>query len=89
MYGRTVRGAIHTLRELWTQDIDEQEVKSSNQYMLDRPERLNDTLKLAKFESFQAGQKKYIDKKTKARRFSPGDKVLVLLPTDTNKLLVQ
>ena len=34
-------------------------------------------------------QKKHFDKKTKARRFSPGDKVLVLLPTDTNKLLVQ
>ena len=81
MYGRTVRGPIHTLRELWTQDIDEQEVKSSNQYVL---ERLNDTLKLAKFELFQTRQKKYLDKKTKARRFSPGEKVLVLLPTDTN-----
>ena len=34
-------------------------------------------------------QKKYFDKKTKARRFSPGDNVLVLLPTDANKLLVQ
>ena len=35
MYGRTVRGSIHNLRVLWTQDIDEQEVKSSYEYMLD------------------------------------------------------
>ena len=91
MYGRTVRGPIHILRELWTQDIDEPEVKSSYQYVLDLRERLNDTLKLAKeqLESSQTRQKKHFDKKTKARRFSPGDKVLVLLPTDANKLLVQ
>ena len=59
--------------------------------MLALRERLNDTLTLAKehLESSQARQKKYFGKKTKARRFSPGDKVLVLLLTDTNKLLVQ
>ena len=90
MYGSIVTGPIHILRELWIQDIDELEVKSSYQYVLDLRERLNDTLKLAKeqLESSQARQKKHFDKKTKARRFSPGDKVLVLLPTDANKLLV-
>ena len=41
MYGR-MRGPIHILRELWTQYIDEQEVKSSYQYVLDLRERLND-----------------------------------------------
>ena len=35
------------------------------------------------------GRRNISTKKTKARRFSPGDKVLVLLPTDANKLLVQ
>ena len=91
MYGRTVRGSIHILRELWTQDIDELEVKSSYQHVLDLRERLNDKLKLAKeqLESSQARQKKHFYKKTKARRFSSGDKVLVLHPTDTNKMLVQ
>ena len=64
MYGRTVRGPIHILRELWTQDIDEPEVKSSYQYVLDLRERLNDTLKLAKeqLESSQARQKKQENK---------------------------
>ena len=91
MYGRTVRGPIQILWELWTQEIDEQEVKSSYQFVLDVRERLNHTLKLAKeqLELSQTRQRKYFDKKTKARRFSPGDKVLVLLPTDTNKLLLQ
>ena len=56
MYGRTVRGPMHILWELWTQDIDKLEVKSSYQYMLDLQERLNDTLKPAKeqLESSQA-----------------------------------
>ena len=47
MYGRTIRGPTHILRELWTKDIDEHEVKSSYQYVLDLRERLEDTLKLA------------------------------------------
>ena len=47
MYGRTVRGHMYILRELWTKDIDEHEVKSSYQYVLDLRECLADTLKLA------------------------------------------
>ena len=47
MYGRTFAGPMHLLRELWTKDIDEHEVKSSYQYVLDLRERLEDTLKLA------------------------------------------
>ena len=34
-------------------------------------------------------QKKYYDRKTKVRTFEKGDDVLVLLPTDSNKLLLQ
>ena len=47
MYARTVTGPMHILREWWTKDIDEPEVKSSYQYMLDPRERLEDTMKLA------------------------------------------
>ena len=72
-------------------NIDEHEVKCSYQYVLDLRERLEDTLKLAQeqLKLSQAKQKCYYDKRTKVRRFQPGDKVLVLLPTDTNKLLLQ
>ena len=41
---------MHTLRELWTKDIDEHEVNSGYQYVLDLRERLEDTLKLAQEE---------------------------------------
>ena len=43
-------------------------------------------------EELQKAQQKgkhYYDRKTKVRKFQPGDKVLVLLPTDHNKLLMQ
>lgn len=43
-------------------------------------------------EELQKAQQKgkhYYDRKTKMRTFQPGDKVLVLLPTDRNKLLMQ
>ena len=91
MYGRTVRGPMHILQELWTNDIDEHEMKSSYQYVLDLRERLEDTLKLAQeqLKLSQAKQKCYYNKRTKVRCFHPGDKVLVLLPTDRNKLLLQ
>ena len=37
---------MHILRELCTKDIDKHEVMSSNQYVLDLCERLEDTIKL-------------------------------------------
>ena len=54
-------------------------------------EKLGDTLKLAhtKLQKAQHKGKHYYDHKTKVRKFVPGDKVLVLLPTDHNKLLMQ
>ena len=54
-------------------------------------ERLDQTLKIAKesLENSQVRYKKYFDKKTKDRNFQPGDHVLVLLPTNNKKLLMQ
>jgi len=48
-------------------------------------------LKIAHEELQKAQQKEkhYYDRKAKERKFQPGDKVLVLLPTDHNKLLMQ
>jgi len=48
-------------------------------------------LKIAHEELQKAQQKgkHYYDRKTKVRKFQPGDKVLVLLLTDHNKLLMQ
>ncbi|GFR64154.1 Gypsy retrotransposon integrase-like protein 1 [Elysia marginata] len=89
--GRTVRGPMHILRELWTKEIEEPEVKTSYEYVLNLRERLDNKLKIAReeLEKAQGRQKHYYDQTAKCRKFSVGEKVLVLLPTDSNKLLMQ
>ncbi|RUS80747.1 hypothetical protein EGW08_011470 [Elysia chlorotica] len=82
LYGRTVRGPMHILEQLWTKYIEEDELRSSYQYVLERREGLETTWEMAQ-------KKLNYDRGTKARKFKPGDDVLVLLPTDTNKLLMQ
>ncbi|GFO27802.1 Zinc finger protein [Plakobranchus ocellatus] len=91
LYGRTVRGPMHILRELWTKEIEEPDVKSSYEYILNLRERLDDTLKIAReeLEKAQGWQKHYYNRTAKRRKFSVEEKVLVLLPTDSNKLLMQ
>ena len=58
--------------------------------MIDLRERLQDTCEMAQqnFMKTQWKQKKRFDCKTKDRNFKRGDKVLLLLPTDDNKLLM-
>ena len=91
LYGRAVRGPMLILKELWTKEVEEPEVKNSYQYVFELREKLEDTLKLAhtELQKAQLKGKHYYDRKTKVRKFAPGDKVLVLLPTDHNKLLMQ
>ena len=91
LYGRAVRGPMFILKELWTKELEEPEVKNSYQYVFELREKLEDTLKLAHTELQKAQNKgkHYYDRKTKVRKFVPGEKVLVLLPTVHNKLLMQ
>ena len=69
----------------------EPEVKATYEYVLDLKDRLKRTCELAQIElqKSQIRQKKYYDRRTKVRTFEKGDEVLVLLPTDSNKLLLQ
>ena len=91
LYGRTVRGPMSILRELMTNEVAEPEVKITYEYVLDLKDRLQSTCELAQIElqKSQTRQKKYYDRKTEVRTFESGDKVLVLLPTESNKLLLQ
>ena len=91
LYGRTVRGPMKILKELWTGESDPTDVKTSYQYVLELRERLEDTMKLAQkeLEKNQERYKKNYDRKAKSRSFIEGDKVLVMLPTNNNKLLMQ
>ena len=86
-----MRGPVQILKELLTKETDVPEVKTSNQYVLELRERLDDTLKIAQEElrRSQAKNKRLYDRGAKRNAFQVGDKVLILLPTDNNKLLLQ
>ncbi|KAK7094305.1 hypothetical protein V1264_007945 [Littorina saxatilis] len=91
MYGRTVRGPMQILKELWTKDVDTPEVKNSYQYVFELREKLEETLEIARenLRKSQDSGKHYYDRKAVNRKFTQGNKVLILLPTDHNKLLMQ
>ena len=91
IYGRPVRGSMAILKELWTKDIAEPEAKTTYEYVVDLRNRLQETCHLAQ-ENLQRAADKYkrhFDKHAKPRKFDPGDKVLLLLPTESNKLKMQ
>ena len=86
LYGSAVRGPMFILKELWTKEVEAPDVKNSYQYVFELRGKLEDALNIAHSELQKAQQKgkHYYDRKTKARKFQEGDKVLVLLPTDHN-----
>ena len=65
-------------------------IHESLRYVFELRKKLEDTLKLVHTELQKAQHKgkHYYDRKTKVRKFAPGDKVLVLLLTDHNKFLM-
>ena len=86
--GRTVRGPMTILKELWTKESVDPEVKTTYQFVLDLRDRIQDTCELARQElaKVQLRNQGYYNKKAKDRSFSVGDKVLLLLPTEHNKM---
>ena len=91
LYGRDIRGPMTILKELWTGQYEEGETKTTYQYVIDLQERLEKTCQLAREELRKAKEKHrmYYNKKARSRTFKEGDEVLLLLPTDHNKLLMQ
>ena len=79
------------LKELWTKEVNIPDVKSSYEYVTELRERLEESLKLAQeeLEKSQKRYKRHYDQKAKPRRLEVGDQVLILLPTDSNQLLMQ
>ena len=91
LYGRNVRSPMAILRELWSDEVNDEQVLSTYQYVIELRERLEQTCKLARenLEKVQIKQKTYYDKRARSRKFDVGDKVLLLPPTESNKLLLQ
>ena len=77
------------LRDAWEKEKCENEsVASHLLQMRERFEQMSQTVK-ENLEAAQKLQKRWYDQNARQRQFQPGDQVLVLLPTSTNKLLAQ
>ena len=90
IYGRTVRGPMKILNELWTNEMEENELKTTYQYVLDIRERIEETCRIAGegLSKAQATNKRYYDRKARNKDLKVGDRALLLLPTDHNKILL-
>ncbi|XP_070189025.1 uncharacterized protein [Littorina saxatilis] len=88
LYGRTVRGPMSVLRNLWTEEQVDEQVRTTSEYVVDLRNRIEETCKLARQNLSAAAQKhaEVFNRKTVRRQFQPGDKVLLLLPQKKNKL---
>ncbi|XP_072022131.1 uncharacterized protein [Amphiura filiformis] len=74
----------------WDRGVETPETKSVYQYVIDLKERLEETCKLARAELLKskARYRKIYNRKARSRKFAVGDEVLLLLPTDHNKLIM-
>ncbi|XP_056627068.1 retrovirus-related Pol polyprotein from transposon 412 isoform X1 [Triplophysa dalaica] len=89
LYGRQPRGVLDVLREAWEDGPSDS--KNQIQYVLDLRAKL-DTLGRLSMENLlqaQDRQSRQYNRGTSLRKFAPGDKVLILLPTSSSKLLAK
>ncbi|XP_070173431.1 uncharacterized protein [Littorina saxatilis] len=89
LYGRTVRGPMAILRDLWTKEgEDGKEAQTASEYVLNLRDRIEETCKIAREHLCEEAvrQKKHYDRGAKRRTFEAGDRALLLLPLKKNKL---
>ena len=91
LYGRNVRGPMQILRELWSVEETDEHARLTYQYVIDLRERLEKTCKLAQdnVRKLDIKQNAFYDKRARSRKFDVGDKVLLLLPSESNKVSLQ
>jgi hypothetical protein len=89
MFGRTPRGPIALLADSWSQTSDDTE-KPVYAYLFELKNIIAEACEVAQENSAQSARKNktHFDKKAKPRSFNVDDEVLVLLPTESNKLLM-
>lgn len=89
LYGRDIRGPLDVAKEEWkTHPKSSESVVSHIMMMRERLEGMS-TLVQENLKKAQVGQKTWYDRTARERTLAPGDRVLVLLPTSTCKLLAQ
>ena len=89
VYGHQVKGPLDVLKESWENSSKSNESVVS--YVLSIQEKLAKMSELARenLAKAQQRQKRWYDENARERQFEPGDQVLVLLPTETSKLLAR
>ena len=82
---------MQILRELWSVEESDEHARLTYQYVIALRERLEKTCKLAQdnVRKLDIKQNVFYDKCARSRKFDVGDKVLLLLPSESNKVLLQ
>ena len=89
LYGRDIRGPLDVVKEEWeTHPKSDLNVVSHIMMMRERLEKMSGLVQ-ENLEGAQRKQKTWYDQMARKRTLSPGERVLVLLPTSTSKLLAQ
>ena len=89
LYGHQVCGPLSVLSESWQNSVRSGESVVS--HVMSTREKLEQMMNMAtsNLEESQVQQKSWYDQRARDREFKPGDMVLLLLPTSSNKLLAQ
>lgn len=89
LYGHEARGLLSLLREIWEGGQGRGESVNIISYVVQMRERFEKMSELAQSHMAEAQQqqKSWYDQSAWQRSFNPGQKVLVLLPSDDTKLL--
>ena len=89
LYGRDVRGPLDVVKEEW--EASPKCDRSVVSHIMLMRERMEQMMALARENQHQAQrqQKEWYDRTARERELSPGERVLVLLPTTTSKLTAQ
>ena len=74
MHGRNVCGPMAILRELWTDEVEDEEIRSTYDYVINLRKRLEHTCELAmkNLQKVQGKQKAYYDRQAKSSFFQSG-----------------
>ena len=90
LFGHEVRGPLFLIKEHLLDNVDNDQTFVVD-YVLKMREQMRDLVSLANANEklSKRKQKFYYDKSTRSSKLKPGDKVLILLPSDSNKLLAE
>jgi transposase InsO family protein len=83
LFGRAIRGPMAILRELFTKEVDDPDIKTTYQFVLDLRERLEDTSQKAQemLKISSARYRQVYNRRAREKNMKVGEQVLVLLPT--------